>query len=358
MFHVKQISRATFDRWEIDGSGLPARVENAMRKVGVRTLGEMRQLPEEVLLSYRSLGRISLRHIRKFLQLCDRIDADTMDIASAGDVFKLFLDEDERKVLTRRYGLERTDLKASRHYYTLQQIANRNGRTRERVRQVEAVSIEKMSSRMAKLFLHAIADEFSLFMEERDGTVTEAELAPLLGRPDLTPINPCSLLLLIHDLIGDRISRQGHAFSILSDAELLAIEDAALARLQAFDRPRPLDHCFADWAEAPADASRPAWRKAAAVLLAQHPKVAVTRTGQYGRYDTAFGSFLRSLLKTFERPTHFRDVAKAGNLQLEPDSQKGSGFYLKQLNLMPDCSRIERGYYQLASRRQSTPASV
>ena len=104
MLQVKPVGRGEIDDWTIAKSGLPVRVVNSARSEGIRTIGELRGWKDSELLRLRSLGRISLGHIRSFFALCDEISAGRKSIAEFQEIFQLFLDADESNVLILRYG--------------------------------------------------------------------------------------------------------------------------------------------------------------------------------------------------------------------------------------------------------------
>ena len=50
---------------EIEQVQLSTRIRNALKEAGVKTVGEIREASDEVLLSFQNLGRGSVRYLRR-----------------------------------------------------------------------------------------------------------------------------------------------------------------------------------------------------------------------------------------------------------------------------------------------------
>ena len=48
---------------------LPARIHNVLAAAGLKTVGEVRETSDEILLSFQDLGKASLAHLRETLGL-------------------------------------------------------------------------------------------------------------------------------------------------------------------------------------------------------------------------------------------------------------------------------------------------
>ena len=152
----------SIDAWPVDESGLPVRVVNSVLTAGVTTVGQLRAQSDQDLLALRSLGRISLGHIRSFFKLCGQIEQGKQSFNSIRELLPLFLDAPEMKVVTARYGFELEEPTASRNCATLQEIGDAEHKTRERVRQVQETAMQKLRSRLATVCL----EPFYIFFAE------------------------------------------------------------------------------------------------------------------------------------------------------------------------------------------------
>jgi len=57
------------DDTPLDNVELPARIRNVLGAAGLKTVGEVREISDETLLSFQDLGKGSLAHLRETLGL-------------------------------------------------------------------------------------------------------------------------------------------------------------------------------------------------------------------------------------------------------------------------------------------------
>ena len=347
MLHVSPVSRETIDGWLVQNSGLPIRVVNAVTKANVCTIGELRTWNEDRLLELKSLGKISLNHIRNFFTLCNQIESNQKYFRSLQEVFDLFLDTDESRVISLRYGFNRPDLQASRNYYTLQKIGNLYEKTRERVRQIEDNAKTNLNSKLSKVCLQPFYSFFIQAIEQTGGVVGTNELKRFLHQPLLEGHNPCSLLLLFRDLQPERIRHISGFFTTLDEPTLEAIESGAVEHLKQAARPLTLQAL----SEAPAlkDLSEKVddFARVLLVVMDHCRSVFSTQDMLFMHVETGVGSYLVNMVNQMNRPAHYRTITNTFNDRVKPQSQKGAGFILEQLNKTSDFVRIDRGIYSL-----------
>ena len=204
MLQVKPVSRDVIDSWPVTGSGLPVRVVNSVAPANVERIGKLRGWSDHDLLALRSLGRISLTNIRSFFKLCGQIEQGKQTFQNIREVFDIFLDNAELKVLTARYGFERQDLAASRSWATLQEIGNAEHKTRERIRQIQETATDQLSSLLATVCLQPFNDYFISYVDKLGRVATCADLAPLQNDPVLSGYNVCSILLRLN-AVGEHV---------------------------------------------------------------------------------------------------------------------------------------------------------
>ena len=57
------------DDTQLDNAELPARIRNVLTAAGLKTVGEVREISDETLLSFQDLGTASVAHLRETLGL-------------------------------------------------------------------------------------------------------------------------------------------------------------------------------------------------------------------------------------------------------------------------------------------------
>ncbi len=57
------------DDTPLDSVELPARIRTVLAAAGLRTVGEVREISDETLLSFQDLGKTSVAHLRETLGL-------------------------------------------------------------------------------------------------------------------------------------------------------------------------------------------------------------------------------------------------------------------------------------------------
>ena len=347
MLHVEPVGRETIDAWPVDGSGLPVRVVNSVQSAGVTTVGQLRAQPDQDLLALRSLGRISLGHIRSFFKLCGQIEQGKQSFNSIRELLPLFLDGPELKVVTARYGLEIEELTETKHCATLQQIGDAEHKTRERVRQIQETAVQKLRSRLAKVCLEPFYIFFTRLLEARGTSVTCADVATLKDEAPAGGYNLCGVLMLLAELHPERITSYNDFFSTLGEPTIRAAESQAIELLNRAARPVLLDDILESTAVLPSLSGEDQKTQLLSCILEHCALVAATLDHRYFTYERGTQAFLAEVLKDLERPIHYRKVTDAFNDRLKPLSRKGAGFILEALNAAPLCTRIDRGIYDL-----------
>jgi hypothetical protein len=347
MHTVGPISRAEIDAWPVEEAGLPIRVVNCMHSADVTTVGQMRPLSDAELLRIRSLGRISLNHIRSFFRLCDRVERGTMVFHSMQEVLDIFLERSEQFILAARYGLHRQPLEASRQCVTLQEIGNHLNRTRERVRQVEEGGQRQLASRLSTICLTPFAGFLADFIADMGGAVAAGEFAPLRQEAALAGLNPAGVGLLLSDLGHDRLTAYRGFFSTWPVDLVERLDAAARECVAACRTPVTVDRLLPELAAVleNAPAGRP--DRILAVDLDHAGGVTASLDGRYFSSDHAREVFLLDLMAGLRRPVHYRAVTSEYNDRVKPSSRKGAGFILEALGSSDKVVRTDRGFYDL-----------
>ena len=346
MLQVSPICREVIDLWPIAEAGLPARVINSVGPAGVANVGDLRKWADKDLLGLRSLGRISVGHIHSFLRICNQIELGKQRFSNIREVLSIFLDGPEFKVISARYGFDRTEMVASRDWATLQEIGNAEHKTRERIRQVQDVAIHKLGSRLAAACLQPFCDFFTVFIRSRSEVISCSDLIPLAEDPVLAGFNICSVLLLLSDQHPERITFHHGLFSTLSATTLQSIESQALQIIGRHNKPVALDDLLSQFGDIPG-LSGDTRKTALAAILDHMPQLAATSDGRHFMLEGGTNAFLVEIMKQLTRPAHYRAVTSAFNERVKSLSRKGAGFILEALNANPQCTRVDRGIYDL-----------
>jgi hypothetical protein len=347
MLQLSAVKREAIDAWLVADSGLPVRVVNSLSAAEVKTVGELRAWSDQDLLGLRSLGRISLTHIRQFFRLCGQIEQGRQSFQSVRDVLSIFLDGPELNVLAARYGFSREDLAASDAVATLQEIGDAEHKTRERIRQIQETASRKLRSRLAWLCLEPFYDLFVALINTRGRSAGCGALEPLRHESFLAGYNVCSVLLLLSQLHPERITFHNGFFSTVPYSIVRMIESQALALLARKAQPVHLDDIIQNLPPS-SGLDRPEERKQTVSCIMDHsPAVAATQDSRYFLYAAGTQAFLIEILRQMKRPAHYRAVTDAFNDRLKPLSRKGAGFILEMLNANPQCTRADRGIYDL-----------
>jgi len=347
MLQVAPIKRDVIDLWPVAESGLPVRVTNSVTPTGVHTIGQLRSWSDQQLLTLRSFGRISLGHVRTFFRHCNQIEQGKQAFQNIREVFAIFLDDAEMKVLSARYGFDERELLASNDWKTLQEIGDLEHKTRERVRQIQETATAKLKSRLAAVCLQPFQEVFMRFINDHGKVIDGADLAPLQNDPLLGGCNVCGIVLLLSDLDPKRILFYHNLFSTLPESTIQTVESQAMAVLEKAARPvgiQEIVEAVPDNSDLPTPENK---AHAVAWVMDHCPAAAATQDGRYFLYSSGTHAFLAEILKSLARPIHYRAVTNAFNDRVKPFSRKGAGFILDMLNANRQCTRVDRGVYDL-----------
>ena len=303
MLQVAPVSREIIDGWPVEGSGLSVRVVNSVRTAGVSTVGELRAQSDQDLLALRSLGRISLGHIRGFFKLCGQIEQGKQSFNGIRELLPLFLDGPELKVIVARYGLE--ELSDEKGGATLQEIGDAEHKTRERVRQIQETAMQKLCSRTATICLEPFYAFFCALLETRGTSATCVDLRTLNREPAASGYNLCGVFRLLSELHPSQITYHNHFFSTLNEPTIQTMESQALDLLNRTAQLIPLDQLVE--AESMSSLSDRQQKKQLLSCILDHcPQAAATLDQRYFSYESGTPAFLAEIMNGLERPVHYR----------------------------------------------------
>ena len=140
---------ASIDAWPVVTAGLTFRTAMCLRRAGILTVGELRQLPDEKLLTIPGLAAGLLQNVHWFCERTRQLAATPPDVRAWLDEFLTPL---QRAVIEHRYGLTDSLFRPGMKPVTLRDIGwelHPNLR-QERVCQIEAAALLRLRSRLAR----------------------------------------------------------------------------------------------------------------------------------------------------------------------------------------------------------------
>lgn len=331
-----KFERKDIDSWKIADSGLSERVVNCAEREGLRTVGELRQVDKELLLSWRSFGVGSLKEVESFFDDCGDLEGGGPKFDDIHAVFMQILSQREIFVLVKRYGLERREPEVSRRYYKLQQIANRCDLTRERVRQIESQALERLSSRLSMAFLRPFCDQIIDRIDAGGGLLACDNLCR--WRTGIfRKYSPSAITFLLSDLPACGFRYERGVFTTHGDSELKDVHLRLLDELKRAAKPIPLRELASIIASGEEEVFS---------ILSGLKGLILTKDGRLVYSQSSLEAFFYELLGSRPERFHYRELGKWANAQLDQRTQKGYGYYLHRLLGMKSFKRLGFGEYE------------
>ncbi len=330
------IERDFADGWGIESSGLSARVVNCCKREACKTVGDLRRMSEFALMNWRSLGVNSIEEIRRFFKLCDSLEKGDGYFTTLEGLLDFFLNEAEYGVLMARYGLKLKKAAPSRHSFTLQQLADERDLTRERVRQVQDLALNKLSCKLAACFLRPFNSQVLGIIEDHAGIIS-CETAAEIDCACFDGLNSCSALLLMSDIAGAGFEFHNGFFSTWSRSDVDSFVKETISRLEHFDRP-----------VSPEEISSKYGVDELVAALRGSSNILITKNFDLICSDLSFLCFVEGLLPEGNKRFHYRELKSQANEVLDPSTRKGSGFYLRRLQSSGFFNREGSGIYSIA----------
>ncbi len=347
MITVPVVHRPAIDGWPVEEAGLPARGVHCCERIGIRTVGELRGWKAEDLLKLRSFGVRTLKQTRTFFRLCRRLEEGSLEFENLKAMLAEFLLPAQIHVLTRRYGLHRSDAGASRDCETLQEIASDHNLTRERVRQTEAAGLARLRSRLPLAYLQPILDAAIAFLASRGRAVTASEVMVWSGSGIFAPYNPASALLMLADAHPGRICSLDSLFTLTRQDTLAAIEQRARAGLAAAGGPVSVDPVIEHLGASLVDEMAADRHVMLPRILAHMKNVLATRDGRF-LLDRHADRLVADILAGRQGGSlHFEHITGLLNECLDERSALSSTQVLMRMNRSDKFERVERGHYRL-----------
>jgi hypothetical protein len=346
MANVKTIDRKTIDKWPIAASGLPLRVVNSLAHVGLATVGELRALTGRQMRQARGLGPVSAAAVHRFFRLCGQIEAGVQPFPGLKAIFRFFLTPEEQETLALRYGLREKQVSPAGRCATLQQVGQKQGRTRERVRQMESEARERLGQRLAQACLRDMYRCFEEFITLHHGAALPAEIATLKDLPFLDGYHPVHVLRLLCDCGASPVEYHGF-FTSLPLPQIARAEGRAVVFLIAMADPQPLSRVLDALAEAAPSRDPETCRCIMDRILRHAPGVSATADGRYFAGQQAMSRFVREIMARRSLPVHFRAIVREFNALVQPESRISEGRMLDILMKGAEFRRTASGLYEI-----------
>ena len=137
------------DAWPVVSAGLTFRTAMCLRRAGILTVGELRQLPDKKLLAIPGLAAGLLQNVHWFCERIDRLEIAPVDVRSWLDEFLTPL---QRTVIELRYGLTDQLFRPGMKPVTLRDVGRElNPNLRPgRVCQIETSALRRLRTRLAR----------------------------------------------------------------------------------------------------------------------------------------------------------------------------------------------------------------
>ena len=173
------------DAWPVVTAGLTFRTAMCLRRAGILTVGELRKLPDDKLLSIPGLAVVLLQNVHWFCARACRLETAPANVRAWLDEFLTPL---QRAVIEHRYGLTDLLFRPGMKPVTLRDVGFelRPSLRPERVCQIETAALLRLRSRLARELVKPLR-----------GPVAAA----VRGAPVLAGYEPCGVKFLLEKRI-------------------------------------------------------------------------------------------------------------------------------------------------------------
>jgi RNA polymerase sigma factor (sigma-70 family) len=198
-------AKAPLDRCSVKVLGLSVRGYNALKNANVKTIQQLINCPESDLLSIRNIGVTTLGDIRnklnsyidtmlrtsgwdsKLIQISDNTGSRLLSTSeqviplpsldeSFNKLFRVLKSPREGDILRLRYGLDDGIPR------TLEEVGQRFGITRERVRQIEKRILRRIQHYTIRHILDDIVRPFQFVLEQAGGILKETQISEQISQ--------------------------------------------------------------------------------------------------------------------------------------------------------------------------------
>jgi Bacterial RNA polymerase, alpha chain C terminal domain/Sigma-70, region 4 len=349
-----------------DALDLSLRSRNVLQTLKIGTLAKLLAYSKSDLLEAKNLGSKSLAEIEaKLVRYFGRDRHGPAEAGIKGSIQGMLgkLTKHQRKVIAQRYGLWDQSPK------TLQDIGDKMGVTRERVRQIAAMALKRLRRTSApgiiRNFFRTASARINEAASTLGGVLSEEEVLAVIGG-DCSREQTVLALALMRDLhcpgenlLTKHLSQVETGVYCLEKASAKAYEELLQQverRLEAAQKPLTGESLCAQVLAQPKAGQSPDRSALLRRILAVSPSLARFRGGEIVRSQWSVfrgrnaASLAEVALRVFGQPAHFREITRqARNLFPELDKINEAAIY-KALMLRRDrFVRVDRGTYALVA---------
>lgn len=348
MNYILTVPASEMNSWKINDCDLPQRVIRVMAENSIHSVADLSRLSQDELLQFETLGQSSVKAIEAFQGRLKALKEGGLKTSDLTDWLTSCLKEEYLEVLTLRYGLYRSDHDAKRGYFSLQEIANRSGRTRERIRQVENQATKALRSQIAWTGLSLFAGLAVEFLREQNSSCCWVDFSTLPKPAWIGSFSTAPALLLLAKLFPDILHAERHYISLIPNAlraQIIEKTKQCLANQPTAQNPEQLTEQLT---ESFRTETRPRQEttQLIAVALRHDPAVLPFRDGTLQDLKQGLPQRCREILNsTGQHALHFREITALLNEQLLPSRQIGAGIVLKSLDAS-NAERVLHGLYR------------
>jgi hypothetical protein len=350
MVSLPPIPRSQIDQWPVAVSGLSPRAANCLARAHIQNVGELRRISSSELLNIRTLGKVSLRDIRSFLNKTKDLEQGISELPSIKSLIQQFVDRNDRTVLEQRFGLLGSPMSPEIERMSLQAIGEQYGRTRERIRQCEQSAMDRLRTRLATHLLRPYAEKLIATIDSRDKILSAEEALILSADPDFQDYHPGGLLLLF-SAIFHSICYHNHFFSTIPQKTLLNLEKELLGILSRQSHPVSSTYLAGQLAQSNPDIIRSCNfahpEQGIERILIRDPDVEATIHMEFFTHPEILINLISDAISRLGDSAHYRDITRQYNEFIHPTRHLGVGSILKILNGDDRFVRVERAHYAL-----------
>lgn len=343
---VPPVARSVIDGWLTGEAGLPPRVVNACNRKDINTVGELRVVPSDTLMSIRSFGVRSMNDVKDFFSYCALLERGKLQFESVPKLLERFLSQTSLAMLIERYALRDPECSV-KIGATLDAVGQQFGLTRERVRQQMISIIKDLKSQLARACLAPIVTGYEDFMRARDGVAGIEELQTVPFIRWLDGLNPCRVLQLLSE-VYEGIVLQGSLFSLLPPEILQDIEKTAVRCLSRYPRPQHLSDVIAEFEEQGWFRKPRGYNPRLIVRIMQNSDlIGATQDDCYFLFPEGAVYLLATLVTEFPTPVRQNVIVDRFNEEVKAASRRNTAYITDLLTRSPVFIRGRDGTYRL-----------
>lgn len=348
MTTTEKISPVKVLKISLSDSGMPSKLVSALQNKGIKTLEDLLEKATNEPKTLTELGDAAVKIIRKYLIIIVKLRKQQRPFDSVKELLSFFLTDNQLRLIELRYKLKAPFQNERINYSTLQNVAQENDVSRERVRQVVDDALKQLSCSLARYCFIEYHEDFEHIIKRGRGIAKPEDFFNLRRDSRYEGYAPAKLMMMLCDCEPDMNYCMG-MFNTISNTDkcIPQIINGLTEILKKSERPVPLKLLLYAF---PKDFKIKSQKSRLTILQNILPTVkSIRATTQKTFFLSGKGERLLAaqILIRKGRPVHFRELLQEINTVLAPGSRIGSGLLLKILKEDPRFARALPGYYIL-----------